>query len=100
MLYEVITRLVESAADSLILLPATLQWLVAARRQAAVGPHDNGSENKDWRFIAVGGGKSAPSLLAEVRALALPVYEGYGLSEQGSVVALNHPGADRPGTVV
>ena len=29
----------------------------------------------------------------------LPVYEGYGLSEQGSVVALNHPAADRLGSV-
>lgn len=89
-----VQRLAESRADSLILLPASLQWLVAARRQA-----DGGLRNRCWRFIAVGGGKSAPSLLAEARARGLPVYEGYGLSEQGSVVALNHPGAERLGTV-
>jgi long-subunit acyl-CoA synthetase (AMP-forming) len=31
--------------------------------------------------------------------LGIPVYEGYGLSECGSVVALNRPGERRPGTV-
>ena len=33
------------------------------------------------------------------RAAGLPAYEGYGLSEGGSVQTLNLPGADRPGSV-
>ena len=32
------------------------------------------------RFVAVGGGKVAPELIAHARAAGLPVYEGYGLS--------------------
>ncbi|OXS13720.1 hypothetical protein CGX12_18210 [Zobellella denitrificans] len=33
------------------------------------------------------------------RRLGIPAYEGYGLSECGSVVALNAPGRDKTGTV-
>lgn len=41
------------------------------------------------KFIAVGGGKVAPSQIERARNLGLPVYEGYGLSESASVVCLN-----------
>ena len=51
------------------------------------------------RFVAVGGGKVAPDLIGHARALGLPVYEGYGLSECGSVVALNGPDTDLLGSV-
>ncbi|WP_201512569.1 AMP-binding protein [Psychrobacter alimentarius] len=51
------------------------------------------------RFMAVGGGKVSPTLLQEAKALSLPVYEGYGLSECGSVVSLNTPKAKREGSV-
>lgn len=50
-------------------------------------------------FLAVGGASVSPALLARAHALQLPVYEGYGLSECASVVALNKPGHNRPGTV-
>lgn len=50
------------------------------------------------RFVAVGGSHVAPALLTRARAAGLPVYEGYGLSECGSVVALNAPGAERIGS--
>lgn len=49
--------------------------------------------------MAVGGGKVSPQLLQEANALSLPVYEGYGLSECGSVVSLNTPKAKREGSV-
>lgn len=51
------------------------------------------------RFIAVGGGKVATDLVAKSHQLGLPVYEGYGLSECGSVVALNTQGSMLPGSV-
>ncbi len=77
---------------SLILVPELLRVLVG---MAAVGAPPPAS----LRFIAVGGGKVDAGLLIRARDLGLPVYEGYGLSECGSVVALNVPGADRPGSV-
>jgi long-chain acyl-CoA synthetase len=79
-------------AHSIILLPQMLQALVAA---AAPGDPRIAS----LRFVAVGGAKTPASLLAAAARAGFPVYEGYGLSECSSVVALNLPGASRPGTV-
>ena len=87
-----IATLAASQADSLILLPATLAWLVAATEQGLL-PAER------WRLLAVGGGKSGRGLLSRADAVGLPVYEGYGLSEVGSVVALNGPQARSLGTV-
>lgn len=80
------------APHSIILVPQMLQALVAA----AV-PQD--PRLQSLRFVAVGGGKTSGALLAAARARGLPVYEGYGLSECASVVALNLPGAEREGSV-
>jgi long-subunit acyl-CoA synthetase (AMP-forming) len=77
---------------SLILLPQMLKAWVAALDAGLAAP-------QSLRFVAVGGGKVATGTLLRARELGLPVYEGYGLSECASVVALNLPGADRPGTV-
>ena len=54
---------------------------------------------RSLRFAAVGGAKVSAELITHARALGLPAYEGYGLSECASVVALNVPGADRVGSV-
>ncbi|MBC3217152.1 AMP-dependent synthetase/ligase [Serratia fonticola] len=51
------------------------------------------------RFVAVGGGKVVADLVVKSHQLGLPVFEGYGLSECGSVVALNAPGRALPGSV-
>jgi long-subunit acyl-CoA synthetase (AMP-forming) len=78
--------------DSLILLPQMLSALVNVLR----------AEDKrlsGLSFVAVGGARTAPDLIREARSLGLPAYEGYGLSECASVVTLNTPGQDRPGTV-
>lgn len=78
--------------ESLLLVPELLRVLVA-------------SVEKGWRapthlkFIAVGGASVSPDLLTAAHAAGLPAYEGYGLSECASVVALNSPAASRKGSV-
>ena len=84
--------LVESRTESLILTPELLKALVFLMTH-------HGVVLKALRFVAVGGGKVSPELLEKATAIGLPVYEGYGLSECGSVVALNRPSASRSGTV-
>ena len=73
--------------QSMILLPELMQALLAAIKQGWQLP-------KSLRFIALGGSKVSVSLLQQAHDLGLPVFEGYGLSECGSVVSLNTP-ADR-----
>ena len=77
---------------SLVLVPQMLKALAIAAGQGMPLPDS-------LRFVAVGGARVSPELLAEARAAGIPVYEGYGMSECSSVVTLNRPGADRPGSV-
>lgn len=81
--------------ESMILLPQMLRLLVA--QLARVGAHD--SRIRSLKYVTVGGAKTPLALIERARALGVPVYEGYGLTECGSVVSVNAPGADRPGTV-
>ncbi|MFN3278660.1 MAG: AMP-binding protein [Paracoccus hibiscisoli] len=69
-----------------VLAPRQLTLWVAALRQGAQAPDS-------LRYIAVGGAPVSPALLAEARALGLPVAEGYGLSEASSVVAMTPAGS-------
>lgn len=78
-------------AESVILLPQMLQALVAVAR-----PDDE--RIRTLKFVAVGGAKTPAALIDAARRKGFPVYEGYGLSECGSVVSLNLPGADKPGS--
>ena len=81
--------------DSIILLPQMLRLLVA--QLARAGTYD--SRVRSLEYVTVGGAKTPVALIERARALGLPVYEGYGLTECASVVSLNVPGADRLGTV-
>ena len=78
--------------DSVILLPQMLAALCARLEHGARAP-------RSLRLAAVGGAKVSSVLIERARALGLPAYEGYGLSECASVVALNLPGAERAGSV-
>jgi len=78
--------------DSLILVPEILRVLTAAIELGEFPPCS-------LQFVAVGGGKTAPALIERSWRAGLPVYEGYGLSECASVVALNTPAAREDGTV-
>jgi long-subunit acyl-CoA synthetase (AMP-forming) len=51
------------------------------------------------RFLAVGGASVSVALLERAARAGLPVYEGYGLSECTSVVAVNTATASRLGSV-
>ena len=77
--------------DSVILLPQLLAGLVGAVEQGARLP-------SSLRFAAVGGGVVGLPLLERAERAGIPVYEGYGLTECSSVVALNTPEARRPGS--
>ncbi|KAB7767064.1 AMP-binding protein [Xanthomonas maliensis] len=78
--------------ESVILVPQLLLALVMAAEQGSPPP-------ASLRYLAVGGGRIGPSLLARAQALGLPVFEGYGLTECASVVCLNRPDAQRAGSV-
>ncbi len=78
--------------ESLILVPQLLLALTAAAELGMELPDS-------YRFVAVGGGRVAGSLLERADGVGIPVYEGYGLTECGSVVAVNLPGARRRGSV-
>lgn len=78
--------------QSLILVPELALALVAAAEKGQL-------DSQSFRFLAVGGGRVSPELLARGHAVGLPLYEGYGLSECSSVVALNKPGDECKGTV-
>jgi long-subunit acyl-CoA synthetase (AMP-forming) len=89
---KLLATFVLSGAQSLILVPQLLLGLVTAIER-------NHLSAAQFRFVAVGGARVSPDLLARAARIGLPVFEGYGLSECASVVCLNRPGANRPGSV-
>ncbi len=79
-------------AESIILLPQMLQAIVSN-----CTPHD--PRLQTLKFVAVGGSKTSPDLIQKAQHLGIPVYEGYGLSECGSVVSFNTPSTQKLGSV-
>jgi len=79
-------------ATTCIMIPQMLHALIAALEQGLESP-------PGLRYIAVGGASVSLVLLERAAVLGLPVYEGYGLSEAASVVAVNSPADCRPGSV-
>jgi long-subunit acyl-CoA synthetase (AMP-forming) len=79
-------------ASSCILVPELLRGLMQVVAQS-------GNGLPDMRFIAVGGSRVSSALLQQARELGLPVYQGYGLSEAASVVAVNTPTLQCVGSV-
>ncbi len=78
--------------DSAVLLPQILKGLIAIAEQGHWQPPTS------LQYLAVGGARVAPEQISQARDLGLPVYEGYGLSECGSVVSLNTPAAEQAGS--
>lgn len=75
-------RMLRRIRPSALIVPPQLLKLMVALTQAGQLPDS-------FRFIAVGGAPTGMSLLESARDLGLPVYQGYGLSEACSVVAVN-----------
>lgn len=84
---------------SVILLPQMLKAICEHMADKGATKSSANAAVPSLKFMAVGGGKVSPQLLQDASALSLPVYEGYGLSECGSVVSLNTPKAKREGSV-
>lgn len=79
-------------ATTAIMVPQMLQGVVEAVEDRMCAP-------ARLRFLAVGGAPVSQRLLRRASACGVPVYEGYGLSECASVVAVNGPGQQRIGSV-
>jgi acyl-coenzyme A synthetase/AMP-(fatty) acid ligase len=89
---QLVQSLVLNKISSAILVPELLRGLTYTLMQTGV-------RLPDLTFLAVGGSKVAAELLSQAQAVGLPVYEGYGLSECASVVALNTPASALTGAV-
>lgn len=78
--------------QSVILLPQMLRAWAAHLMQTRQRAPDS------LKLVAVGGAAVGAKLILAARAVGIPAYEGYGLSEGASVQTLNLPGTDRPGS--
>ncbi|MCL9781991.1 AMP-binding protein [Vibrio sp. S4M6] len=83
--------LAEFYPSSMVITPAILMALIQIVAETP-------SLAQSFSFIAVGGARVAPELIEKAHQLNLPVYEGYGLSEMASVVALNTAAGSKPET--
>lgn len=89
---KLVSALAQAQANSAILVPELLRGLMQALAST-------NNRLASLKLVAVGGAKVSPSLLEMAKLLQLPVFQGYGLSEAGSVVALNTPSSNQPGSV-
>lgn len=79
---KLLNAIAAAQPNSLIVVPELLRFLCQAAGSGWLPP-------SSLKFIAVGGAKVVATLLQRAAKLGLPVVQGYGLSEAGSVVALN-----------
>ena len=89
---KMLAALIRHQATTTILTPQLLHAIIAAIEAGHPAP-------VRLRFAAVGGAPVATRLLQRAEALGIPVFEGYGLSECASVVALNTEHQRRIGSV-
>jgi len=78
--------------NSLIITPQLLELFCMLVESNAVDP-------ECLVFVAVGGARVGEALMHRARGAGIPAYEGYGLTEFGSVAILNTPQQDRVGSV-
>lgn len=80
------------SANTAIMTPQLLQMLVFHMEK-------NQLSLPELKFLAVGGSNLSMKTLEQAKALKLPVYEGYGLSEACSVVCCNEPNNFKEGSI-
>ncbi len=91
--HRLVDVLEHALATVVILVPAMLEALVDELETS-------GRRLPHLRVVGVGGAPVAPALLDRAWDVRVPAYQGYGLSEAASVVALEQPfGGRRRGTV-
>ncbi|WP_454887071.1 AMP-binding protein [Sphingomonas oryzagri] len=78
-------------ATSLILVPELLRGLAAALAAS-------GRRLPNLKLVAVGGSRVSDALIEDAWAVGLPVIQGYGLTEAGSVVTIEDPSEAGSGT--
>ncbi|WP_253916942.1 long-chain fatty acid--CoA ligase [Streptomyces sp. MNP-20] len=79
-------------------LPPELQETYEAADEALFAPVRQALGGR-VRWALTGGAPIAPHVLDFLRACGIQVFEGYGMTESGGVISLNHPGAVKYGTV-
>ena len=100
---NMLAQLKAARPTALTLPPSMVEALLASCHAVAAEPAAMRSQRlfgcTRAPFIACGGAPTAPAVLAELATMGIPVFEGYGLSENSSVVAWNSPDCFKPGTV-
>ncbi|NQZ10003.1 MAG: AMP-binding protein [Algicola sp.] len=81
---KLLDQISQCQPSSLITTPEILAGLTAAAEQGWTVP-------ECLSFVPVGGARVAPGLINRAHKAGIAVYQGYGLSECGSVVSLNAP---------
>lgn len=87
-----VRTIAEQRITSLILVPEYLAGIVAVLETS-------GARLPGLTLVAVGGARVPPALLERAARLGLPVRQGYGLTECGSVVALEDGSEAERGSV-
>ncbi|WJV46932.1 AMP-dependent synthetase/ligase [Streptomyces flavofungini] len=94
--FEEAVRIGVLAADGA--LPDELRDAYEAADKTLYGPVRQAFGGR-VRWALTGGAPIAPHVLDFLRACGIRVFEGYGMTESGGVISLNHPGAVRYGSV-
>lgn len=85
--------ILDKKPSTMICVPAQLKALVDVYQELPE------KIKTSFRYIAVGGAPVSNDLLQKAKKLNLPVFQGYGMTESSSVVAINIPGYEKEGSV-
>ena len=88
---QMLSAIADGQITSLILVPEYLAGLGRAMELT-------GMRLPLLTLVAVGGARVPPALIERARVLGLPVRQGYGLTECASVVSLEGPAGNSPGS--
>lgn len=99
---DMLPYLAAARPTALVATPALVDEFAAAAEDARAGGRSASAAlfgTPDAPLICCGGAPVHPDVLHRLERAGLPVHEGYGLSENSSVVSWNTPAARRIGTV-